>query len=110
MSVVVNIYYTGIGENARRFAQEMESSGTAAAIRREEGNLCYEYFFPMGDEKTVLLIDAWRDQQALDRHHATPMMQKIVELREKYDLHMKVKRYLQDEDGIPEADTQFIKE
>ena len=112
MSVVINIYYTGTGDNARKFAKEMETSGTAADIRNEEGNLRYEYFFPMADGKqqTVLLIDCWKDQEAIDRHHASPMMEKIAELRVKYDLHMRVKRYVSDEDGIPEADSRFIKE
>lgn len=110
MSIIVNIYYTGTGDNARKFAEEMESSQTAAQIRAEEGNLRYEYFFPMTDSETVLLIDCWKDQQAIDRHHASPMMEKITELRKKYDLHMKVERYVSDENGIPEADRRFIKE
>lgn len=109
MSIVINIYYTGTDRAARKFAEEMESSGTAAAIRNEEGNLRYEYFFPMSDPETVLLIDCWKDQKALDQHHASPMMEKIIELRLKYDLHMKVERYLSDEGGIPEADSNFIK-
>ncbi len=52
--------------------------------------LRYDYFFPMGDTETVLLIDCWKNQEAIDRHHASPMMKKIAELREKYDLHMRV--------------------
>ena len=110
MSVFVNIYYTGTGDNARKFAEEMESSGTAEAIRRETGNLRYEYFFPMEKPETVLLIDGWEDQEAIDRHHASPMMEKITELRVKYDLHMKVERYVSDEGGIPDTDSRFIKE
>lgn len=110
MNITVNIYYTGTGGNARKFAEEMESSGTAAEIRKEEGNLRYEYFFPMADPETVLLIDCWKDQQSIDRHHASLMMEKIAELRVKYDLHMKVERYVSDEGGMPEADRQFIKE
>lgn len=110
MSIVVNIYYTGTDGNARKFAEEMESSGTVAEIRKEEGNLRYEYFIPMADPETVLLIDCWKDQQAIDRHHSSPMMDKIAELRVKYDLHMRVERYVSDEDGIPETDKHFIKE
>lgn len=41
-----------------------------------------EYFFPMEDEETVLLIDSWKDQSSIDVHHASPMMAKIIELRE----------------------------
>ena len=29
---------------------------------------------------------------------------------EKYDLHMRVERYRDDEDGVPEHDRQFIKQ
>lgn len=110
MSIIVNLYYTGIHGNARKFAEEMENSGTAAEIRKEDGNLRYEYFCPMADPETVLLIDCWKDQQSIDRHHASPMMEKIAELRVKYDLHMKVERYVSDEGGIPETDRRFIKE
>lgn len=87
MAITVNIYYSGTNGNARKFAEEMVSSGIVSDIRKEEGNLKYEYFFPMEQCDTVLLIDSWKDQHAIDVHHASPMMQKIMHLREKYDLH-----------------------
>ncbi|MBR1875756.1 MAG: antibiotic biosynthesis monooxygenase, partial [Lachnospiraceae bacterium] len=102
--ITVNLYYTGTNGNARRFAEEMESSGTADLIRAEKGNVRYEYFFPMKDKETVLLIDAWESQEAIDAHHASPMMKTLAGMREKYDLHMKVERYLSDEAGIPASD------
>ena len=37
-------------------------------------------------------------------------MKKIIKLREKYDLHMKVERYVSDEANAPETDHAFIKE
>ncbi len=110
MAVTVNIYYCGENGNAKKFAEEMVASGIVGDIRAEEGNIRYEYFYPMEDTETVLLIDCWKDQQALDAHHASPMMQQIIRLREKYDLHMKVERYISDEAGVPEADKTFIKE
>lgn len=110
MSITVNIYYRGVNRNARRFAEEMVSSGIVNEIRAENGNIRYEYFFPMEDKETVLLIDSWKDQRSIDIHHASPMMKKIMELREKYDLHMKVERYMPEEDGIPEMDKAFIKD
>lgn len=109
MAITINIYYTGEGGNAKKFAEEMIASGVVRDIRAEEGNLQYEYFLPMDDDETVLLIDSWKNQDALDKHHATEMMQKIIALREKYDLHMRVERYVTDESGIPEQDRRFIK-
>lgn len=109
MAITVNIYYSGALGNAKKFAEEMLASGVVDAIRAEPGNLRYEYFFPMEQPETVLLIDSWRDQPALDLHHASPMMAKIAELREKYDLHMQVERYRSDETGIPATDQAFIR-
>lgn len=107
--ITVNIYYTGRNGSARAFAEEMVRSGVVSDIRAEDGSLRYEYFFPMDDPETVLLIDQWRDQAAIDAHHASPMMAKIAALREKYDLHMKVERFESDETGIPEKDREFIR-
>lgn len=109
MAITVNIYYTGENGNARKFAEEMEQSGTVAAIRAEEGNKKYEYFYPKNDPETVLLIDSWESQETIDKHHATPMMNKITELRNKYDLHMRVERFIEDE-TIPKQDQNFIRQ
>ena len=110
MAITVNLYYTGTNGSARRFAEEMVSSGVVARIRAEAGNLRYEYFFPMDDPETVLLIDSWADQQAIDAHHASPMMAELAALRDKYDLHMKVERYRSDDAGLPARDAAFIRQ
>ena len=107
--ITVNLYYTGKNGAARAFAEEMVRSGLVSAIRAEAGNLRYEYFFPMDDAETVLLIDQWRDQAAIDAHHASPMMGRIAALRETYDLHMRVERFVSDDAGLPEQDMKFIK-
>jgi len=109
MAITVNIYYTGENGNARKFAEEMEQSGTVAAIRAEKGNKRYEYFYPKNDPETVLLIDSWESQADIDAHHKTPMMETIAKLREKYDLHMKVERFIEDEDLLG-TDKEFIRE
>ena len=58
MAITVNIYYKGTGPAAKQFAREMTESGTVGAIRKETGNLRCEYFSPLADEETVLLIDS----------------------------------------------------
>ena len=96
MSLIINIYYTGKNGSARAFAEEMVASGIVDSIRAEEGNEKYEYFFPMDDPETLLLIDRWKDQQALDIHHKTEMMGQIAALRKKHGLHMRVERFTDD--------------
>jgi len=107
MSISVNLYYHGKNGSALKFAREMEESGIADAIRAEEGNLRYQYFQPMNDPETVLLIDSWRDQAAIDAHHQSPMMKQLAELRNKYDLHMEAERFTSME--APASDEKYLR-
>lgn len=95
MSFTINIYYTGENESAKKFAKEMVEKGLVERVRAEKGNQKYEYFFPMDDPETVLLIDRWENQEALDEHHKSPMMKEIADLREKYHLHMRVEQFIE---------------
>ena len=107
MAITVNLRYIGANGTARRFAEEMTASGTVDLIRAEAGNLRYEYYISFDDPETVLLIDSWTDQAAIDAHHASPMMATIAALREKYDLHMTVERFVSVEENA--EDKRFIR-
>ena len=104
--ITVNLYYKGTNGSAKAFVAEMEASGIADRIRQEPGNLRYQYFQPLDDPETILLIDSWTDQAAIDAHHATPMMARLAALREKYDLHMKAERFVSE--GLGD-DEQYIR-
>lgn len=95
MALTVNILYTGTGGSARKFAEDMTKSGLVDKIRAEKGNLRYEYFLPMGDPESVLLIDVWENEEALDLHHKSAEMKEIAALREKYHLKMKVQKFFE---------------
>lgn len=105
MSITINIYYTGKNSSTRAFAEKMISSGIVDAIRAKDGNERYEYFYPIEDSETILLTDRWKNQEALDEHHHSDLMPKIAALRERYDLHMKVERFISDD---TETDKEYI--
>ena len=95
MNLTINIYYTGENGSAKKFAEEMVSSGIVERVRTEKGNLRYNYFFPMDDPETVILIDKWESQEALDEHHKSKMMEEIAKLREKYHIRMRVEQFVE---------------
>ena len=107
MAITMLLTYTGKNGAAKRFAEEMKASGTVERIRAEEGNLRYDYYLSLDDPETVLLVDSWADQTALDVHHASPMMGTIAALREKNDLRMTATRLLSDE--LAQGDHSFIR-
>lgn len=108
MALTMHLFYTGKNGSAAAFVKEMEESGTAALIRQEPGNLGYAYYQSLADPETILLLDSWQDQEALDRHHASAMMQKVMELREKYDLDMQAERYIRVDN--PSGDQRFLRQ
>ena len=108
MNITFNIYYKSENDNAKKFAEEMISSGIVDEIRSKKGNLRYEYFIPLDDDSTILLIDSWENQKALDTHHNSDTMKKIAELRNKYDLHMTIEKFVKDNTGM-EGNDKYIR-
>ena len=103
----MNLYYTGTEGHAKAFVREMTESGIVSAIRQLPGCLRYDYFYSAADDETVLLIDTWEDQKALDDYHASDLMGKVARLREKYDLHMKAERFVSED--MRNEDMAFIR-
>lgn len=107
MNFTMNIYYKGKNGSARKFANEMISSGIVEEIRNKDGNLRYEYFEPLEDKEAILLIDSWENQESLDKYHKSETMKRIIELRNKYDLHMEVEKYILEENN--KQDEKYIR-
>ena len=93
MSITRIVYYTGDNGSARRFVRDMEESGAASLIRREDGNERYEYFYSASDRETVMLVDQWRDQDAINVHENSLMKKDVLALRKEYGLSMRIERY-----------------
>lgn len=108
MTVTVHLFYTGENGNARKFAEEVISGGTADAIRNEKGNCGYDYYLSLSDPETVLLVDSWEDQAAIDAHHSSPMMEEVLRLREKYGLSVRAERFQPDSAGFTSNDRKYL--
>lgn len=93
MSLTVLITYTGPHDHAQQFMKDMIAQGIVDKIRAQAGNERYEYFIPVDDPHSILLIDRWTDQTALDLHHKSEIMTEIATLRKKYRLKMHVETY-----------------
>ena len=93
-------------KNPRIKTERLKRIQILSRIRNEKGNLRYDYFLSLEDEETILLIDSWENQEALDIHHASPMMKELAALREKYDLHMRAERFSSIDDN---GDDSFIR-
>lgn len=93
MGVTLNVYYRGTGGSAKRFVEEMESSGTLSRIRAENGNIGYEYYLSIEDPDTVLLVEHWASREALDAHSVSPNMRSVAAMKERLGLQSVIEVY-----------------
>ena len=61
-----------------------EAAPCAAKSRSEEGNIIYDYFLNPQDENDILLIEKWRDDEALSLHFASEHFAELGLIKEKY--------------------------
>lgn len=71
----------------RAFVKELEESGVANKVRREDGCLRYDYYFKSWDEDTVLLFEEWESKAHQLVHLNQPHIKDLKEIKEKYILH-----------------------
>ena len=64
-----------------------------AAARAEAGNLRYDWFFPADGGDTLLLIEKYRDADAVAAHVAQPHTARLVELKEMYVTDMVLEKF-----------------
>ena len=74
----------------RKFVKELEESGVANKVRREEGCLRYDYYFKSWDEDTVLLFEEWESKKHQEIHIEQPHMARLRELKPEFVLDTKL--------------------
>jgi len=66
------------------FLETLTAEGIVAACRREEGNMKYDYYFPAERADELLLIEKWRDADALAAHAKQAHMKRMDEIKAEY--------------------------
>ena len=67
---------------------------TAVACRAEDGNIKYDYYFATEDSDELLLIEKWRDADALARHGRQPHYARLGELKAEFVNDTTIEKYV----------------
>lgn len=81
---VIYLVKDGLG---REFVSQLEKSGVANKVRREDGCLRYDYYFKSWDDDTVLLFEEWASKAHQEVHLTQPHIKELKALKEKYVLN-----------------------
>jgi quinol monooxygenase YgiN len=91
--IVLNITYIVKPGKREEFYNKVSEEGIPKLSREEPGNMRYEYFTPTEQENELILIEIWRNQDALDGHKEMEHFKKLQALKEEYILDTRFETY-----------------
>jgi quinol monooxygenase YgiN len=91
--MLMHVIYKIIEGKRVEFIQRVEEAGIIEASRQEPGNLSYEYFYPINDSNSVLLVESWINTTAQAAHVKTEHFNKLTELKKEYVESVIIKKY-----------------
>ena len=90
----LNVTYTVKDGKREEFYNQLCDKGIITRSRSEEGNLKYDYFFPVDNSNEILLLEIWTDELALQLHSETPHLLELQELKKEYILNVKIEKFV----------------
>ena len=92
--IVLNVTYKCKPEMREDFLEMIITEGIDVACRAEDGNIKYDYYFAADDSDELLLIEKWRDADALARHGRQPHFARLGELKAEFVNDTTIEKYV----------------
>ena len=93
--IVLNVTYKCRPGKREAFLNAIQSEGIDLASRLEAGNVKYDYYLPFEDNGDLLLVEHWRDADALAAHGQTPHFLKLGGLKKTFVTETRIERFEQ---------------
>lgn len=91
--IVLNVTYKCKPGMKEKFLDAIKAEGIDLACRAEEGNIKYDYYFPADGCDEMLLVEKWRDAEALKTHAGMPHFARLGEIKAEYVDETVIERY-----------------
>ena len=92
-NIILHVYYRCKSGVAQDFVRAIKDSGVQTLVRAEDGCIQYDYHLSLEEPDTVVLLEKWRDSEALAAHLAQPHMETLRELKSRFALDTRLERY-----------------
>ena len=91
--IVLNVTYKCKPDMRDAFLERIMAEGIGEACRAEEGNIKYDYYYPADDSDDLLLVEKWRDAEALKAHGKTEHLARLGAFKPEYVDDTVIERY-----------------
>ena len=92
--IVLNVVYKCRPGLREEFLQTIKAEGIDAASRAEEGNIKYDYYLPVDCGDELLLVEKWRDADALAKHMEEPHFKRLGQIKEGFGIETVIEKFI----------------
>ena len=92
-NIIFHVTYTCKPGMAEAFINAVRERGLQEKTRQEDGCMQYDYHISCEVPDTIVLLEKYRDKEAVMNHAAQPTFQEISALKEEYVLNVDIKRF-----------------
>ncbi len=91
--IVLNVTYKCKRDMRDEFLEMITTEGIDVASRAEDGNLKYDYYRSVDDCDELLLLEKWKDADALAEHSKQKHFTRLGELKSEYVEETVIEKY-----------------
>ncbi len=91
--IVLNVTYKCKPDMREEFLEMIYTEGIDVASRAEEGNIKYDYYTPVDGSDDLLLVEKWRDAEALAAHGKQEHFARLGELKKELVLDTIIEKF-----------------
>ena len=92
--IVMNVIYKCKPDLREEFLKTIIAEGIDVACRSEAGNLKYDYYIPTDGSDDLLLVEKWRDAEALAIHGEQPHFKRLKEIKDRFVLETVTEKFV----------------
>ena len=82
--IVLNVTYKCKEGMRDEFLEAIMTEGIDVACRAEDGNFKYDYYMSTQDDNEMLLVEHWRDADALAVHQSQAHFKRLGEIKNEF--------------------------
>lgn len=82
--IILNVSYKVKPGTRDAFVEEAAGINLIEEVRKEPGNISYEYFYPVDDPDTLLCSERWESAEEFANHPKTPHVIAFQDIKKKY--------------------------
>ena len=92
-NIILHVTYTCKPGKAMEFVSALKEAGLQKAVQSEDGCMQYDYHISCEVPDTVVLVELWRDKEAVKVHAEQPAFAEISKIKDEYVLNTDLQRF-----------------